>query len=132
MDVLKKIKYDVKCMGSTKRDNWDCVSFVCTINSIDFSYSMGLACIKKKGKFKVDSFRYTDGPVLQDVLHALVSDADCAIDTFEDFCGNLGYDTDSRKAPETYLACQDNGNRLRKALGNDYLEVIEYIRSLDL
>ena len=55
-------------------------------------------------------------PKLRDVLHSIATDASCAQDSFDDFCSNLGYDTDSRKALETYLACQDNSVKLRKAL----------------
>ena len=53
-------------------------------------------------------------PQLADVLYSLVSDSQCANDTFADFCADLGYDTDSRKALETYLACQESGTKLRK------------------
>ena len=52
--------------------------------------------------------------------------SDC---TFEDFCWELGYDTDSRKALETYLSCQENGSKLRKAIPSAVLaelsEVLE-------
>ena len=40
------------------------------------------------------------------VLYSLLSDADCGRDTFSDFCGDMGYDEDSRRAFEVYTACQ--------------------------
>lgn len=40
------------------------------------------------------------------VMGSLLSDANCVRlgQSFEDFCGDLGYDTDSRKAEQTYKA----------------------------
>lgn len=54
------------------------------------------------------------------VLASLLSDAQSATDTFESFCGDLGYDTDSRKALETYLACQATGTAIRRFLAEHY------------
>ncbi len=51
-------------------------------------------------------------PRFRDVVYSLAIDASCARDSFEDFCGNMGYDTDSRKALDTYLACQESGKKL--------------------
>lgn len=64
---------------------------------------------KTRGEIKLD-------PV--DFMYSIVSDAD-AIDAggFEDWCSNLGYDTDSRKAEEIYKICVDYGLKLRSALG---------------
>lgn len=57
-----------------------------------------------------------------DVIHSLLSDGD-AIEYrgFEDWAANFGYDTDSRKAEETYRACLDIGLKLRSALGDKVL-----------
>lgn len=52
-------------------------------------------------------------PTLADILYYLQSDAAIASESFDDFCSNCGYDTDSRKALETYLACQKSGTDLR-------------------
>ena len=61
-------------------------------------------------------------PKLADVLHSLASDAD-VIDcgTFEEWAGDLGYDTDSRKAEGIYRACLKIALKLRNALGEDGL-----------
>ncbi|QGZ16403.1 hypothetical protein Hena1_02530 [Erwinia phage Hena1] len=44
------------------------------------------------------------------VIYSLISDASCGDETHADFCANLGYDEDSRKGLEIYLACQKIGN----------------------
>ena len=34
--------------------------------------------------------------------------------SFDDWCDNLGFDTDSRKALDTYLACQEQASKFRR------------------
>lgn len=47
------------------------------------------------------------------VLYSLLSDADCGQMLFDDFCNELGYDTDSIKHNEIYKACQTNAKKVR-------------------
>ena len=58
-------------------------------------------------------------PTLVDVLACLHSDASGVQDgrTFEDWAGDFGYDTDSRKAESTFKACQKIARQLRDFLG---------------
>lgn len=60
-------------------------------------------------------------PLLRDVMHCLVSDAEAIDYTFEDWAANCGYDTDSRKAESVYSRCLDIGLRLRRMLGDEKL-----------
>lgn len=121
--------YKIEYKGLTKRDSWECFSWLVTINGQTFQYFTGLGHATKAlglynerkpkdliKKVIKESNLYVHVPKLRDVLHSIASDASLAQDSFDDFCSNLGYDTDSRKALETYLACQDNGVKLRKAL----------------
>jgi len=60
-------------------------------------------------------------PQCEDILDCLASDAqgvECARD-FEDWASEYGYDTDSRKAEQTFKACQREADKLRKFLGYD-------------
>jgi len=58
-------------------------------------------------------------PTLADVLESLGMDwASIENSTaFEDWADELGYDTDSRKAEQTYRACQESALRCRQAIG---------------
>lgn len=59
-------------------------------------------------------------PTVFDVLYSVVSDAQCVHgNTFEDFCGHFGYNTDSRRAEQTYRACQDIATNLIKLFGDE-------------
>ena len=50
--------------------------------------------------------------------------ADFDAQSFEDWCADYGYDTDSRKASETYEACCDTGRKLRAAFTPDELSAL--------
>lgn len=64
-------------------------------------------------------------PTAAGVLYSLLSDMTCGSGTFEDFCGNLGYDEDSRKAHDIYLACQKSGSQLRKVFTREQIEQLQ-------
>jgi hypothetical protein len=63
---------------------------------------------------------HTDDPTVSDVLSCLLSDSMAVDQAFEDWCGDLGYDTDSRKAESTYRACVRSGEALQRVLGDQY------------
>lgn len=60
-------------------------------------------------------------PTLEEVLDCLASDAATVENTgvFEDWCAELGYDQDSRKAEKSFRESQDQAARLKKLLGED-------------
>ena len=66
---------------------------------------------------------------ISELIYCILSDY--ADETFDDWCSNFGYDTDSRKALETYLECQNNWVRLRKALGSKFSEIREIFLEVD-
>lgn len=99
----------VRCPVSKKSDDWQETAFhwLIDINGQKFDYYAGSGHVTESGKPKK--------PLYDDVLYCLVSDADAAEMTFADWCSNLGYDTDSRKALSIYEQCQQNADKLRKA-----------------
>lgn len=60
-------------------------------------------------------------PTAHDIIECLVSDAltRAQAATFEEWCSDLGYDSDSRKALRTYEAIGRNTQRLKALFGND-------------
>lgn len=48
--------------------------------------------------------------------------------TFEDFCGEFGYDTDSRKAEAIYFAVQKEYNNLTRIFTDEQMEELEEIQ----
>lgn len=62
----------------------------------------------------------TNEPTPADVLSCLLSDAEAASESFEDFCSSFGYDSDSRKAERTYRQCEKLAPRVKRFLGEAY------------
>jgi len=70
----------------------------------------------------VEKLRKPQAPHAASVLHSLILDSDAATQTFESWCGELGYDTDSRKAFATYEACQQEHDKLMKVFTHTQVE----------
>lgn len=72
-------------------------------------------------------------PELTDVLDSLRSDAESVENSplFEDWAGDMGYDTDSRKAEQVFHACQEVRGQLIKLIGHKaYNELLQDIERL--
>jgi len=87
---------------STKSDNWQ-----------DMAKQWKATFTNNKNRRFSESFDYFTGsaikstPTVDEVLGCLISDSMANDMFFEDWCYELGYDTDSRKALQTYLDCQE-------------------------
>lgn len=60
-----------------------------------------------------------EDPKIIDVLESLQLDASCADRGFDEWCADLGYDNDSRKAERTHIACQKIHNDMAELLADD-------------
>jgi hypothetical protein len=67
---------------------------------------------------------HTENPTLEDVLDCLALDASGVENAkdFEDWCGEYGYDIDSRKAEKIYNVCKQQAEQLKTLLGTDAYE----------
>lgn len=65
-------------------------------------------------------------PALEDVLSSLITDGEPDFQglSFDDWCSEFGYDSDSRKAHATYDACCEVGRRLRRAFTPEELQTL--------
>lgn len=97
------------------------VSITFNERTVRTPYKCGSGHVTRKPFAGVDYYRPTP-PKAADVLSNLISDAECSDQSFADFCAELGYDEDSRRALETYLACQNAGREVRRLLGARYAE----------
>jgi hypothetical protein len=59
-------------------------------------------------------------PDAASVIYSLCSDARVIEYSFEEFCSEFGYDSDSRKAERTYNACVKMAPKVRKFLGEHF------------
>jgi hypothetical protein len=65
------------------------------------------------------------GPTLNDILPCLAMDAATREFSFEDFCSNYGYDSDSRKAKQIYNTTLAQTKKLESFLGDAFEELLE-------
>ena len=68
-------------------------------------------------------------PGLPDVLHSLILDGDAHSShlTFEQWCNEFSYDTDSRKAKDIYDACDNIGRQLASAIPEKILNQVKVL-----
>jgi hypothetical protein len=65
---------------------------------------------------EIEKARKPKAPTAASVLHSLMRDSSAASQSFDSWCSEYGYDTDSRKAYATYEACQRNADKLRRVI----------------
>ena len=150
------IPYSTVYKGEQQKDNWNCDAWLFTINNQSFNYFTGLGHREKntpalrgqvaygfqgltyedkEGKTvygrkylaKVEASRKPQNPAIAGLLYSLILDGTACNESFAAWCDNFGYDTDSRKALETYEQCKKGFDKLRKVLSSGQ---IEHVRKL--
>lgn len=123
IDALEALPVKIEYVGETTRDNdWQCDQWRVTLSSKagfhSFDYFTGLGL-----RHKPDSWgkRKPSKPKVADVLYSLILDASAADENFHDWCANFGYSDDSIKAMNTYKACLETAQALRKHFSLDTL-----------
>jgi hypothetical protein len=81
-------------------------------------WSIVLKYNKKRAQFRFYGGGASKTPTASDLVWAVAIDSEALNDSFSDWCDNFDYSTDSTKARSTYKACQRNGERLIKLIGN--------------
>lgn len=138
------VSFTAQLIGPTKQEDWECdewrITFIAQHHSggvlraggEEFDYFTGtghrvdtqtskLAKITLQNVSR-NSIAWHDAcklmepktPHPADVLHSIILDSCASKMTFAEWCGDYGYDTDSRKAFATYDACQQQTDKLRR------------------
>ena len=117
----------VYCGETIRDDNWRCDAWKITLTtgkvSNTFEYYTGTGHRKITpivGQVTV----YPVYPAVAGLLYSLQLDASACKQSFDDWCSEYGYDTDSRKALETYLLCQQNGMKYNQLFSLQQREAI--------
>lgn len=101
------------------KDGWKHDAWLYNIGGEQFTFMTGIGLRNVNGT--------PVPPTAAGVIYSVLLDANASNNTFEDFCDELGYDTDSRKTLKTYIACQENGTKLRKIFTKDQIETLEVL-----
>lgn len=105
----------------------------------DRNYNNHIVTVKNTESGKVTRFefwcsiRQPEFESEYDVLNAFycfVSDALSGLESFESFCGEFGYDTDSRKAEKIYKACKRDYAKFERVSGFSDDEMYDFINEL--
>lgn len=117
------VSFEVKSVAPSRgfgpqpidRDGWKCFPWHVTFQTdvrpgkcFTTDYFTGVGIVNERG--------VASRPVAADVLHSLLLDGQAAHMSFDDWCGEYGYDTDSMKAFRTYEACCKVGRDLERVL----------------
>lgn len=98
--------------GKWEADHWRCV-FSMGKKTFTTYYSMGLGHNGKK-------------PTREEVLNCLVSDSRSNDTDFESWCGELGFESDSRAHEKIYHTCVAQAKKLKKFLGEElFAEIMD-------
>lgn len=120
--MQKRIEMDAAYHGkATQREpdghTWEHYVWIITLRcgnrSMVFPYRMGLAFQGQR-------------PTKLQVLGCVVMDAQSVVwDDFEGWCGNFGYDSDSRRAEDMYWSCEKTLRQLSRLLEMTHQEIAE-------
>jgi len=134
-DTEKRDTYQI----TISRKPWHFVTGKTTEFSIDFGDSIYNTKLRAKDSEFITPLGYvktnyqkeyisiSKWPDYYTILTTLWYDT-CSYDTFEDFCDSFWCSTDSRKALETYLSCQEQQSKINKFFTS---EEIEDLRSFE-
>ena len=111
--------------GLTAKDKSELAKVGASVAIVDQSNWTREDYKRNNNKAAAFGFRvYVATPSAANVLYCLLSDLDLGSESHADFCANLGYDEDSRKGLELYLACQKSGEELRKIFTGEEIETL--------
>jgi hypothetical protein len=131
---------EAKLKGADTRDGWECDVWDCVLKfkarelktefrtgagwraKLKFPYSRNRDLIAHPETARPWQLSKRKTPSAADIISSLCLDAQSGEETFSDFCGNMGYSEDSRKALEVYLKCQEGAVKIRRFLGDSVLQ----------
>lgn len=138
------IQFSARLIGETIKDNnWKCDEWRVKIGAMETHYYTGTGHRKpKKGAFRTTARKGTVAyanwkranlqpvaPCAADILYSLIMDSEAAGMSFDEWCENCGFDSDSRKAFNTYEQCCSIGKDLRKVFtANQRAELSELLQ----
>lgn len=114
MSILDSVKINSRYVGMSTADEMDRPTFPMRHYRVTLTHN---------GKRRTFDFymgtALLDGPDLVDVVSSLLSDMDAGSMSFEEFCSEFGYNSDSIKALKIHKACQRNAERVKVIFGDD-------------
>ena len=108
------VTYRMLLIGEITKDEWQCDKWNVVLfkgsYSVMFDYYTGLGHRKNLQPVK---------PEIAGVICSLVLDSQALDQSFDDWCDDLGFNSDSRKAHNTYEACRENHYKFAEIFSKD-------------
>lgn len=139
----KNVQFDCTYVGKTVRraqskdeEDWPCdqwsVSFRKDVSfgypngetSFETDYFTGLGLRKIPKRNADPENAHPVKPDAADVLHSLVLDASVVNQSFNEWCSEYGYDSDSIRALNTYQSCCGIAEKLRAVFSGEDMETL--------
>ncbi len=104
-------------------EDWPCYKHMCMLsskkgaNSFEFSKGLGHA-------MQYNTYVFIKPVLAAELLHSILLDSYASDISHADWCAYYGYDEDSRKGLEIYLACQENYSKILQVLTRSQLDHI--------
>ena len=131
-DCLKVagVTFSASCLGVTEALDSEMFEYRVTLKNEGTKKAFTLPFYKGLGHcLKYRAFGSLEKLVIPanatEVLYALLNDAQACEYSFDEWCDSYGYDTDSRKALDTYLKCQESDKHLRSVIPAKQLEQLQ-------
>lgn len=111
------VTFSAVLLGERTRDGWKHDAWAVTLSRVghseDFDYCTGTGL---RSKVLKSNHARPVAPHAADVLQSLILDSSAVGQSFDSWCNEFGYDSDSRKAEATYRACQESADKLARVL----------------
>jgi len=136
------IQINVKLIGETIKEGWQCDQWKVSIGSFSFDYYTGVGLRNKKknaipapncGKNTiayVEWGKYNIIPVIPhsaDLLYGILLDSESAETSFNNWCDNYGCSNDSISAFNIYQKCCEYSKELRKVFSRSQIDALKEI-----
>jgi len=140
MKINELLDFNINFCGKTVLNgSWERFKWNIEINGEFFEYHTGIGhctfLYNRKPKdiktIRTDN-EWVHVPNINNILNAILLDGEALNESFYDWCDNLGYESDSRKALDVYESCMLNGRKLQSALSINYNKIKDYINNLEL
>jgi hypothetical protein len=109
-EMLVSMDYIEGASEENRDKDWEHNSYTCTLRFDGKKYTVAY----------YQGIGIKEPPSKEYVVAALLLDSRCGGQSFEEFCSEFGYDTDSRKHHKTWKACVVTNAKLHRFLGTYY------------
>lgn len=118
---------------SVRPEPWECFTWLASLHYDGRfvtvpEYHTGIGCVKETKRADGKHLgNVAVTPSAADILYSMLMSMDSIDESFEAWCSNFGYDTDSRRAENMYHACKGEAEKVIKLLGRELADILRSV-----